>query len=122
MNSANHLSRVDVGVGIHAIDTMIRLPHDTEAATRATIWAREEQTLMVGDSDDRYSEVEVLLQFIDFGITSSSFPEKLTGEPDLLKSRPRMFREFKFRLIAGTLRSLGVNGAANASSSALASA
>jgi sulfofructose kinase len=82
--------------------------HDTEAAAQAARWAREEEIPVVGDFDNRYSHVEVLLEYMDFIVTSKDFPERLTGERDLLKSLPEIFLKFKCRLIAATLGRLGV--------------
>jgi len=77
--------------------------HDTEAAARAAFWAREEKIPVVGDFDNLYPGIQVLLQYMDFPITSKDFPERLTGEHDLLKSLPSIFREFKCRSIVATL-------------------
>lgn len=82
--------------------------HDTGAATQAANWAREEKIPVLGDFDNRYPGVEVLLQFVDFSITSKDFPERLTGDRNLLKSLPRIFAEFKCRLTGATLGRLGV--------------
>jgi sulfofructose kinase len=82
--------------------------HDTDAATQAARWAREEGIPVVGDFDNRYPCVEALLEFVDFTIASKDFPERLIGEKDLLKSLPRILRRFKCRLTAATLGSLGV--------------
>jgi len=82
--------------------------HDTGAATQAAHWAREEGIPVLGDFDNRYPGVEALLQFVDFSITSKDFPERLTGEPNLLKSLPRIFAEFKCRLTGATLGRMGV--------------
>jgi sulfofructose kinase len=81
--------------------------HDTEAAAQAAGWAREEKIPVVGDFDNLYPGIQVLLQYVDFPITSKDFPERLTGERDLLKSLPSIFREFKCRLIAATLGRFG---------------
>jgi sugar/nucleoside kinase (ribokinase family) len=81
--------------------------HDTEAAGRAACWAREEKIPVAGDFDNLYAGIQVLLQYVDFPITSKEFPERLTGEPDLLKSLPRIFREFKCRMIGATLGRFG---------------
>lgn len=81
--------------------------HDTEAAAQAARWAREEKIPVVGDFDNLYAGIQVLLQYVNFPITSRDFPERLTGERDLLKSLPRIFREFKCRLIAATLGRFG---------------
>lgn len=82
--------------------------HDTEAAAAAARWASEERIPVVGDFDNRYPQVEVLLEYVDFVIASKDFPERLTGEKNLLKSLPRIFREFKCRLTAATLGRFGV--------------
>jgi sulfofructose kinase len=82
--------------------------HDTEASAQAARWARQESIPVVGDFDNLYHNVEPLLYYVDFPVTSKVFPERLTGEPDLLKSLPRIFHEFKCRLIAATLGHLGV--------------
>jgi sulfofructose kinase len=82
--------------------------HDTKAATKAARWARDENIPVVGDFDNRYPGVEVLLQYVDFAIASKDFPERLTGERDLLKSLPKIFEKFKCHLIAATLGALGV--------------
>jgi sulfofructose kinase len=82
--------------------------HDTAAASRAARWAREENCPVIADLDNRYPGVEELLQFVDFPITSKDFPERVTGERDLLKSLPHMFRNFKCRLAGATLGRLGV--------------
>jgi sulfofructose kinase len=81
--------------------------HDTEAAAQAARWAREEGIAVVGDFDNRYPGVEVLLHHVDFPITSKDFPERLTGERSLFKSLPMIFSEFKCRLIAATFGRLG---------------
>jgi sulfofructose kinase len=82
--------------------------HDTEAAALAARWAREENISVVGDFDNRYAGVEALLEYVDFIVTSKEFPERLTGEKNLLKSLPIIFQKFKPRLTAATLGSLGV--------------
>jgi len=82
--------------------------HDTEAAAQAALWAREDGITVVGDFDNCYPGVKVLLQYVDFPVTSKDFPERLTGEPDLLKSLPRIHRQLKCRTIAATLGRLGV--------------
>jgi sulfofructose kinase len=82
--------------------------HDTEAAAQAARWAREERIPVVGDFDNRYPQVEALLEYVDFIVASKHFPERLTGEKDLLKSLPDIFRHFKCRLTGATLGRLGV--------------
>jgi sulfofructose kinase len=82
--------------------------HDTAAATRAARWAREAKIPVVGDFDNRYPGVEALLEYVNFAITSKDFPERLTGERNLLKSLPRISSKFKCHLTAATLGPLGV--------------
>jgi sugar/nucleoside kinase (ribokinase family) len=81
--------------------------HDTAAATQAARWAREEGVSVLGDLDNRYAGVEELLEYLDFAVTSKDFPERLTGEGDLLKSLPRIHHRFKCHLIGATLGRLG---------------
>ena len=82
--------------------------HDTAAAAQAARWAREEHVPVVGDFDNRYPGVEALLEFTDFAVTSRDFPERLTGQKDLLKSLPEISRRFGCRLTAATLGRNGV--------------
>jgi sulfofructose kinase len=82
--------------------------HDTEASATAAGWARQQGLQVVGDFDNRYPGVEAALELTDFPITSKDFPERLTGEKELLKSLPAIFRRFKCRLMAATLGQLGV--------------
>jgi len=82
--------------------------HDTEAAAQAARWAREAKIPVVGDFDNRYPGVEALLEYVDFVIASKDFPERLTGEKNLLKSLPKILRQFKCRSTAATLGRLGV--------------
>ncbi len=82
--------------------------HDTEASATAAGWAKQEGLEVVGDFDNRYPGVEAVLELTDFPVTSKDFPERLTGEKDLLKSLPAIFRRFKCRLMAATLGRFGV--------------
>ncbi|HEX4002768.1 MAG TPA: PfkB family carbohydrate kinase [Candidatus Acidoferrales bacterium] len=82
--------------------------HDTEAAATAARWAKQEELEVVGDFDNRYLGVEAVLENTDYSVTSKDFPERLTGEKDLLKSLPQIFERFRCRLIAATLGRLGV--------------
>ncbi len=81
--------------------------HDTEAATQAARWAREEQIPVVGDFDNRYPGVEALLEYVDFAVASNTFPERLTGEKNLLKALPQICRRFKCRMTGATLGKAG---------------
>ncbi len=77
--------------------------HDTGAATKAARWAREKEIPVVADLDNLYPGVKVLLEYVDFPITSKDFPERFTGEKNLLKSLPQIFSEFKPRMMIATL-------------------
>jgi sulfofructose kinase len=82
--------------------------HDTEAAACAALWAREAKIPVIADLDNLYPGVEALLENVDFIISSKEFPERLTGEKDLLKSLPQIQRIFKNRFTAATLGQGGV--------------
>jgi len=81
--------------------------HDTAAATQAASWAHEEKIPVLGDFDNRYPGVEALLEYVDIAITSKDFPERLTGEKNLLKSLPKIRADFKCRLTGATIGRLG---------------
>ena len=81
--------------------------HDTAAATRAARLAIQSKVEVVADLDNLYPGVKELLRFVNFPITSKDFPERLTGENDLLKSLPSIHRDFKCRVIVSTLGRLG---------------
>ena len=82
--------------------------HDTEAAQCAARWAREARIPVTADLDNVYPGVQVLLESVDFVVSSKEFPERLTGERDLKKSLPLIQRKFKNRLTAATLGRDGV--------------
>ena len=82
--------------------------HDTEAAACAARWARESGIPVTADLDNLYPGVEALLESVDHVISSKEFPERLTGEKDLLKSLPQIQRKFKNRFAAATLGLDGV--------------
>lgn len=82
--------------------------HDTRAAAQAARWARAQKIPVVGDFDNRYPAVEVLLQYVDYPIASKDFPERLTDERDLLQSLPIIHSQFKCRFTAATLGDAGV--------------
>jgi sulfofructose kinase len=81
--------------------------HDTAASTQAARWARQEGIPAIADLDNIYRGVKGLLRSIDFPITSKDFPERLTGEQNLLKSLPEIHSEFKCCLTTATLGRLG---------------
>ncbi len=82
--------------------------HDTAAATLAAQWARAAGIPVVADLDDLYSGYEALLPNIDFLVTSRDIPARLTREPDLRLSLPRVHSRYACRLAAATLGHEGV--------------
>jgi sulfofructose kinase len=82
--------------------------YDTEAATLAARWARDAGVEVVADLDEMYPGVEDLLALVDHIIVSRDFPERLTGEPDLLDALRRMHERFHPQLTAATLGPGGV--------------
>ncbi len=82
--------------------------HDTEAAATAARWAREAGIPVIADLDNLYLGVEVLLEDVDFVVSSKEFPARLTGERDLLKALPAIQKRFGNRLTATTLGRDGV--------------
>lgn len=81
--------------------------HDTAASTRAARWAREQNVPVVADLDNLYPGVKGLLKCVDFPITSKDFPERLTGDRNLLKSLPQIHSQFKCCLTTATLGRTG---------------
>jgi len=77
--------------------------HDTAAAATAARWAREAGIPVTADLDNLYSGVEVLLEHLDFLVSSKEFPARLTGEEDLIKALPAIQKRFGNRLTAATL-------------------
>jgi len=82
--------------------------HDVLASIVAARYAREAGIPTVLDIDNIYPEAQRLLPFIDFLISSSTFPERMTGESDL-KTALRILAETNgSRLAAATLGADGV--------------
>src|SRR5581483_2268998 len=81
--------------------------HDVEAAIAAATCAREEGVPTVLDIDNAYPGVESLLPLIDFMISSSTFPARLTGESDL-RTALRQLAEKNGSLVTGA--TLGEEG------------
>ena len=77
--------------------------HDCAAAATAAMWAREAHIPVTADLDNLYPGVEVLLENVDFAITSREFPGRLCGEDDLLLSLPKLAATFGCKVTAATL-------------------
>jgi sulfofructose kinase len=82
--------------------------HDTAAAVVAAGWARDAGIPVIADLDDLYPGVEVLLEKIDYLITSRDIPGRLTGNQDLRQSLPAVRTRYGCRLTAATLGHEGV--------------
>ncbi len=82
--------------------------HDCAGATQAARWARSANIPVTADLDNLYPGVEVLLEHVDYAITSKEFPGRLCGTDDLFVSLPAMAARFGNRLTAATLGSDGV--------------
>ena len=80
----------------------------TDAMSRAAKWAHEAGIPVTLDVDGVYPGVEVLLEDVDYLISSRTFPEKLTGDANLFTSLPSLAKKFRARLVAATLGREGV--------------
>ncbi len=82
--------------------------HDCASATQAARWARAAHIPVTSDLDNLYPGVEVLLENVDYAITSREFSARLCGENDFFVSLPGIASRFGCRLVAVTLGSQGV--------------
>jgi sulfofructose kinase len=82
--------------------------HPTAPAIAAARIARRAGIPMMADLDNLYPGVEVLLEQIDFLISSREFPERVTRIPELVRSLPELKRRFNCKLVAATMGSEGV--------------
>ncbi len=81
--------------------------HDVEASIQAARFAREAGIPVVIDIDNLYPGAEELLPLVDFLISSSSFPERLTGERDLKVALKIIHEQTGSLFVAATM---GVEG------------
>jgi len=82
--------------------------HDVAASIVAARYARAAGVPTVLDIDQLYPGVEGLLPLIDFLISSSSFPEAVTGEPDLRSALRILAGQTSAPFVAATLGEDGV--------------
>jgi sugar/nucleoside kinase (ribokinase family) len=82
--------------------------HDIEAAIAAARFARAGGVPTVLDIDNIYPGTEELLPLIDFVVSSSAFPERLTGERDLGAGLKRINERYGSGFVAATRGSEGV--------------
>ena len=81
--------------------------HDVSASIAAARYARQAGIPTVLDIDNIYPGAEDLLPLIDFLISSSTFPERMTGEPDLKKALEKLARKTGSLFVAATLGAQG---------------
>lgn len=81
--------------------------HDVAASIAAARFARAAKIPVVLDIDNAYAGAERLLPLVDFLISSSAFPEQMTGERDLAAALKRLSEISGSLLVAATLGSEG---------------
>jgi Sugar kinases, ribokinase family len=82
--------------------------HDVEASIVAATYAREEGIPTVLDIDNIYPGAGSLLPLIDFMISSSTFPTRLTGESDLRRALKQLAEKNGSLVTGATLGEDGV--------------
>ena len=82
--------------------------HDPPACAVIAKAAHEAGAIVTADIDNVYEGVEQLLPLIDVLITSSQFPQRLTGISDLRTSLPELHSRFGCPVVGATLGVRGV--------------
>jgi sugar/nucleoside kinase (ribokinase family) len=82
--------------------------HNVQASIVAAGFARSAGIPTCLDIDNIYPDADQLLPLIDFLISSSSFPERMTGAPNLESALKQLHAEFRSPLVAATLGDRGV--------------
>ena len=77
--------------------------HPCAPSIAAAKWAREAGITTVADLDNLYPEIEVLLEYIDYAITSREFPSRVTGIPYPCDALVEISRRFRCRVAGATL-------------------
>ncbi len=77
--------------------------HNAVAGALAGRWAREAGAVVTADLDHVYPGIDDLLAVVDYPVTSRSFPEHWTGEPDLFRAMKRVHERYQNRMICATL-------------------
>lgn len=81
--------------------------HDVAASIAAARFARAAGIPVVLDIDNVYEGAENLFPLVDFLISSSSFPERVTGEHDIAAALKRLHENYGSLMVAATLGSEG---------------
>lgn len=84
--------------------------HDVAASIASARFARRAGIPVVLDIDNVYAGAEDLLPLVDFLISSSSFPERVTGERDIAEALKRLHEDYGSLMVAATLGSDGALG------------
>lgn len=82
--------------------------YNVAASIAAARYAREAGVPTVLDIDQVYPGIEALLPLIDFLISSSSFPERMTGETDLSSALKKLSEQTGSMFVAATMGEEGV--------------
>jgi sugar/nucleoside kinase (ribokinase family) len=82
--------------------------HNVQASIAAAGAARAAGIPTCLDIDNIYPDADQLLPLIDFLISSSSFPERMTGATNLESALKKLHVEFRAPLVAATLGDRGV--------------
>ena len=82
--------------------------HNVQASIAAAGAARAAGVPTCLDIDNIYPDADQLLPLIDFLISSSTFPERMTGARDLESALKKLHMEFRAPLVAATLGERGV--------------
>ena len=88
--------------------TLLLDGHNVEASITAAKFARAAGVPTVLDIDNIYPGAERLLPLIDFLISSSSFPERMTGESNIRAGLKRLSEMAGSSFVAATIGSEGV--------------
>jgi sugar/nucleoside kinase (ribokinase family) len=82
--------------------------HNVHASIVAAGFARSAGVPTCLDIDNIYPDADQLLPLIDFLISSSTFPERMTGATNLESALKQLHSEFRSPLVAATLGDRGV--------------
>jgi sugar/nucleoside kinase (ribokinase family) len=81
--------------------------HDVAAATQAARWAQEENIPVIIDIDNLYPGAEELLPLVNFLVTSSEFPQRVTDTADRREALKKLKERYGNYFVAMTLGAEG---------------
>lgn len=81
--------------------------HDSATTSLAASWARASGIPVVADLDHMRPQLERLLPFVDYPVTSREFPQDATNVKNHLKSLPQLHAKYHFRASCVTLGESG---------------